>query len=521
MNNSRIKNATRNISYGFINKMIALFFPFLMKTVIIRTMGSQYLGLNGLFTSILQVLNLAELGFSSAVVFSMYKPITENNKSEICALLNLYKKIYRVIGVVILLVGITLLPFLTNLISGSYPNEVNIYFLYIIYLLNTALTYFLFAYKTALLVAHQRSDVVSNIQSIVSIFQYIVQIMVLVIFKNYYLYLFIMVMSTIINNLMCSLRVDKMYPDYKCSGDITETAKKDIRKRVSGLMVQKVCATTRNSLDCVFISAFLGLDAVAIYSNYYSLIAALIGIMSIVTTAMLAGVGNSIVIENKEKNYKDMNKFNYIYMWLSGWLTICLVCLYQPFMKIWMGQEYMYPFSVVVLLCIYFYSLKMGDIRAAYSDAKGLWWENRYRAIAESIMNILLNFVLGKLLGIHGIILGTLISLLVINFGYGSQILFKYYFDEHTVREYFGKHFVYAIVTSCIAVVTYFVVMFIKLDNVVGLGIKAIICVVVPNIIYFLIYRKTKIFSESVILFEKIIRNIPVLNKIILKRDVR
>ena len=243
---------------------------------------------------------------------------------------------------------------------------------------------------------------------------------------------------------------------------------------------------------------------VAMYSNYYSIMHAIIGIMSIITSSIIAGIGNSIVTESEQKNYKDMNKFNFIYMWLSGWCTICLACLFQPFMKLWMGEQYMFSYGVVVLFCMYFYGLKMGDIRAAYSDAKGLWYENRYRAIAESIANIILNLLLVKLLGIYGIILGTLISLLIINFGYGSQILFKYYFKNEKISDYFKNHGRYALITSIICVITYFICSFIRFEGIMEISLKAIICLVIPNVLYLIMYFKTEVFKESTIILKNI-----------------
>lgn len=508
MAGSRTKNALRNMLFGFFNKIIILLFPFIIRTIMIKSLGSEYLGLNSLFTSILQVLNLAELGFSSAIVYSMYKPIAENNTKKICALMNLYKKIYRIIGTIIFLSGLILLPFLKYLIKGSYPSDINIYLLYLIYLFNTTITYYLFAYKSALLTAHQRSDITSGIQSITSIVQYLLQIFILAILKNYYFFITIQIFTTILNNIWIALYTNKKYPNYLCDGEITKEEKNDIKKRVAGLVVQRICGTTRNSLDSIFISAFLGLNIVAIYSNYYSIMNSIIGIMSIITTAIVAGIGNSIVTESEEKNYNDMNKFNFIYMWISGWCTICLACLFQPFMKLWMGEKYMFSYPMVILFCVYFYSLKMGDIRAAYSDAKGLWYENRYRAIAETVANIFLNLLLVHFLGIYGIILGTLISLLIINFGYGSQILFKHYFVNQKMSEYFLYHLKYFITTLIICIITYFICSFIDTKLVYELIIKAIILVIVPNILYLVFYSKTKMFNESKELFINIIYKI-------------
>ena len=193
-----------------------------------------------------------------------------------------------------------------------------------------------------------------------------------------------------------------------------------------------------------------------------------------------------------------MNKMNFIYMWISGWCTICLICLMQPFMQIWMGKKLMFSMPVVWLLCLYFYILKMGDIRTVYVQVNGLWWENRFRAIAEAIGNIVLNYILGKYFGVYGIIIATILTVFIINFGYGSRIIFKYYFKEQNAKEYYFYHLFYMLVTGIIAIFTYFICRLINIGNIGNLIVRAIICCIIPNICYFLVYRKTKIFKKSI-----------------------
>ena len=504
---SRAQNAKRNIVSGLINKIVNLIFPFIIRSVTIQALGVEYLGLGSLFASILQVLNLAELGFSSAIVYSMYKPIAENDKASICALLNLYKRIYRIIGVVVLLFGLAFLPFLGNFIDGSIPDGVNIYLLYCLYLLNTVSTYFLFAYKGALLDAHQRNDVISNVHTAISVVQFLAQILVLIATRNYYLFVIVQCATSILNNLFVAYIARLKYPQYVCKGEVSKAQKKDIRKRVTGLMVYKICSTTRNSLDSVFISSMVGLVAVAIYSNYYTIMAAVISVMGIFSSSLTASVGNSIVTESEEKNYRDMNKFNFMYMWLSGWLTVCLACLYQPLMKLWMGEENMFPFEIAILFCIYFYTLKMGDIRALYSDAKGLWYENRFRTIAESILNIVLNAVSGYFFGVPGIIIATLISLFIFGFVCSARILFKHYFVHYKVSKFYLQHAIYALATIVVGAVTYFVCSLISLDGIWDLVAKTAICVGLPNLIYLIIYRNTKIYQESAKFIKRFLPN--------------
>ena len=230
---NKTKNTIRNLICGIINKLAITIIPFIIRTVIIKKLGSEYLGLSSLFTSILQILNLTELGFSSAIVYSMYKPIANNDKTTVCALLKLYKKIYSFIGIIILILGLMLLPFLNRLINGDVPNDINIYILYLIYLINTVLSYFLFAYKTSLLNAFQRNDIISNVNTVLHIIQSIAQLILLLVYKNYYLYVIIQPIITIFNNLICAIVVRKKYPEYKPEGKVNKEIKKDLRKKVT------------------------------------------------------------------------------------------------------------------------------------------------------------------------------------------------------------------------------------------------------------------------------------------------
>ena len=189
---SRTKNGIRNIGSGIINRILLIVFPFITRTILLYSLGSEYLGLNSLFTSILTVLNLAELGFGSALVFSMYKPIAENDKKKICALLSVYKKIFVTIGILIAILGIAITPFIPKIINGDIPTNANIYILYIIYLSNTVVSYIFFAHKRALLIAYQRNDIVTNINSVISILLYCIQTVILLLYHNYYLYILFM-----------------------------------------------------------------------------------------------------------------------------------------------------------------------------------------------------------------------------------------------------------------------------------------------------------------------------------------
>lgn len=502
----RSKNAIRNIVWGLINRVVTLLFPFVIRTILIYTLGSEYLGLNSLFTSILTVLNLAELGFSTAIVFSMYKPIAENDSNMICALMAYYKKVYLVIGIAVFTVGMVIMPFLPRLISGSYPDDINLYGLYLLFLVNTSISYFLFAYKVSILTAYQREDILSKVDVVLRIVTYSLQALILLRFGNYYAYVIINIAYTVLNNIVCAFISDKKYPQYKCKGQLSKAAKNSLKKNISGLVIGKICLVSRNSFDNIFISAFLGLQIVAIYGNYYYIMSAIVGILGIFMTAISAGVGNSVVAESVEKNYKDMNKINFIYEWIAGWCTICLFCLYQPFMKIWMGEDMLFPTVDVILICLYFYSLSMGDVRSKYSHAAGLFWESRYYVLAEAIVNIILNYFLGKIFGVSGIILATIVTIVTVNYIWGSHIVFKYYFKQYKIINFFMKNLLYFLVTVIGAGVTFGIVHAIP-DKGIGMFlVKGAICLIIPNVFFLICYSKTAVFKDAKEMIIRILR---------------
>ena len=226
--NSRLYNSLRNIFYGILKYTISFIFPFIIRTIMIKKFGSEYTGLGSLFSSILQVLNLSELGFSSAVVFSLYEPIAQNDLTKISALMLFYKKIYRIVGIVIASIGIIICPFISFFISGSYPRDINIYFLFLMFLANTVLSYVFYGYKSALLVANQRIDIENKVQIISNLVCYFLQILVLLFIRNYYIYVIAIIFGTIINNITLCLISKKIFPEIKEAGILSKEEQKNI-----------------------------------------------------------------------------------------------------------------------------------------------------------------------------------------------------------------------------------------------------------------------------------------------------
>ncbi|MBD5447711.1 MAG: oligosaccharide flippase family protein [Treponema sp.] len=494
----RSKNTARNSFWGILSTILLILFPFINRTVLIKFLGAEYLGLNGLFASILQMLNLTECGFSSAIIFSMFKPIANDNKEEICALLGFYKRVYRIVGGIIFIAGICCIPFLNFIISGTIPAGMNIHIIYLIHLANTSVSYFLFAYKNALLSAHQRNDIQHKILMVCRIGQFALQLLSILFFKNFYLYTFCMVIFTVLNNLITSKVVSSTYPEYYCSGKIRKEQKDEIKEKVSGLIIIKLAGTTRDSLDSIFISKFMGLTSVAIFSNYFYILTAVHGVIQVIATSMSAGVGNSIATESKLKNYQDFRKIMFLYLWIACWCISCMANLYQPFMQFWVGTDLMLDFSIVILLCIYFWLQTIGDIKGIYTGALGLWWQCRFRAIAETLCNFVLNYIFVKNFGYAGILFASVLTLLFVNYIYDSFILFRNYFTEFKIARYFLQHLLYSLICAAITAICFIMTKFITISNsYLSFLLKTIAITLMANSLLFFIYKKTDIFKQS------------------------
>lgn len=493
-----VKNGKKNLVAGFVNKVIVLLCPFIERTVINHILGAQYLGLGSLFASILTVLSVTELGFGSAVIYHMYKPAADGDTQKINAILALYRKAYHIIGLVILGLGLAVIPFLPSLIKGSYPQDINLTVLYLIFLVNSCLSYYMFSYLDSILVVYQREDVRSTINSLAKIIILVGQIVVLALTKNYYLYALFLPVLTIVSNLWTAYRVHRLYPQYKAQGELLPDDRAGIKKLVAGTFVQRACEVTRNSLDSICISAFLGLTLTAIYSNYYAIFNGLLSFVGIIHASFLGGVGNHVATRSVKENYEELKRLDFVFLWLGGWCTVCLFCLYQPFMQLWMGKDLMLPFPAVCLLCLYFYLLRLGDMRHMYTSANGLWWHQRYRAIAETLMNLVLNIVLGKFFGVYGIITATIISLFLCNYIWSVGIVFKHYFTIERRKDYYLYQGQQSVLTLAACLVTYGLCEVIRIENlVIQLLVRFALCVIIPNTLFYLVYRKTDRFRYA------------------------
>lgn len=487
---------------SYLNMAVTMLFQFISRTAIVYIIGSEYLGLSSLFSSILQVLSLADLGFASAITYNLYEPIAEKNTAKICALLEYFKKIYRIVGFSILTVGIGTMPFLGIFIKGEIPTDVNLYVLYFLYLINTAVSYFLFAYKNTLLEALQRNDIVNNIYTVVNTGQYILQIVVLIIFKNFYFYVAANIIGTMFKNIVGEWISRKKYPQYFCNGNIDTKTRQDIITRVKGLLVCNISGKTYTTLDSIIISSFLGLGRVAIYNNYLVIFNAVTTCIVAIRGGMQASVGNKIVTESVDNNYRDMFVWQFLFSVVSTWCAACMLCLYQPFMVIWMGESMLLPMRDVVLLCIWIAISSVQHAFFLYLSGNGLWWNMKWPYLLSTVQNLVLNIVLGNYWGTTGIILSSLLASFIFGLIWQCVIIFKCYF-KCTPIEYYKKQAVYFTVTFVVCSVSFILCDFVSIGGILGLAIKGIICTLLSAIIMTLAYFRLPVFKKSIEFLKK------------------
>ena len=493
---TRTQNIRKNLIFNIIKYATNLLLQFVLRTVLIYYMGAEYLGLNGLFTNIFSFLNLAELGIGSAIVFSMYKPIAENDIEKIKSLEHLYKKFYIIISIIVGAIGLAITPFIKYFMNGGVSVDINIYILYLMYLVYTLVGYWS-AHKRSLLFAYQRNDVENKIKTICIVGMTLIQIIVLIVFRNYYLYFSISILFTLIECIWIQVVANKMFPEIRGkSQPLDNITKKEISKNVAALSMHKIGAAVVFSTDNILVSTFLGVVVLGAYSNYALIISSLASIFILLNNALTASAGNLVASNTVEYTYDRYKKINFIYSFLSAFCTICLITLFQPFISKWTGGgEYLLQFSTVIIICLSFYFTRMRCGVGIFKDAAGLFWHNKWQPIVEALVNLITSIILVKLIGINGIFIGTIISTLVAPFWWEPLILYKYYFKK-PVGKYFIRYIIDFAIMCAVCVITYFTCSFIPDGSIWLLIAKFAVCILISGSLLVLAYLPTKEFKE-------------------------
>lgn len=509
MTESRTKNTLRNFTLGAFAQIMNTIISFIVRTVFIKVLGKEYLGVNGLFTNILTVLSFAELGIGNAIIYSMYKPISDNNREKVKGLMQLYKHAYTTIGIVVFSIGILLIPFLSYIIKDEPDINESLVLIYFLYLLNTSLSYFV-TYKKSIISAYQQEYIISKYKILFFIIKSALQVVCLLVTHNFIAYLIIQVICTFLENFSVSVKAEKMYPYLKEKKveQISKEEKQGIFSNVKALVMYKFGSVILNGTDNIIISKMIGVITVGIYSNYLMIVSAITSVVSSALTGFTSSIGNlnaTATAEQKEKVFYDVF---FITAWILGFCTVALLLLLNPFIEIWVGKEYLLDSFTVFAIVLHFFVNGMQTTGYIYRTTSGLFVKGKNAPIIAAILNIILSIVLGKYIGIAGIILATSISRMLTTVWLDPVLVHKYELKESPIK-YFKKYAEYTL----IVIINYFVCYFATKN--IGSGFlnfvqKGIIIAILSNVIFLILFYRRKEFKSFMERLKLLLKNVKI-----------
>ena len=497
MKSERKKSSFKNMITAVSSNVLTIIVGLVAQAVFIKILGSEYLGLNGLFSNVISMLGIVELGMGSAIIYNMYKPIAENDHEKIKSLMHFYKKSYLIITLIISIIGIMIIPFIKYIVDiESVTVDVNVYLVYILFLLETICSYIL-SYKRSMLYADQKEYITNIIHMGYTIIVNTMQLTFLYFTHDYYLYLIIKVIMRLVENIVISSYVNRRY-SYLLDNNVTKLdskTEKDIFQKIKALFFHKIGGFIVSGTDNIIISKYLGLVTVGLYSNYYMIINAVQTVINHIIQATRASVGNLLVTESKKKQFDIFNKIRFVNFWISCFSSICIFVIMDSFITIWIGYKFVLPTKVLLVLVINFFIVSSRSTYGAFKEAAGIFYEDRFVPIIESLLNIVLSIIFVKKFGLMGVFMGTVAS---------GLVLWCYSYPKYVYKNLFGRSYYdyiketiyYLIVFVLIAGFSYSLAILISFENVYLQFISnVLIALIVPNVIMLLLFSKDENFK--------------------------
>lgn len=496
--NSRTKNSIKNVKTGFIVQLINKVLAFVVRTVFIKVLNEQYLGVNGLFTNILTILSFAELGIGTAIIYNMYKPVAEHDYVKLKSLMALYKKAYNIIGIVVFLVGLLVIPFMGILVSDVPDIKENIILIYLMFLFDTAISYFL-TYKKSIIIANQKQSVINNVDTIFYLIKSIVQMLILVITKNYYFYLITQILSTFIENLILYKVAEKMYPFLKEKNikKLNKVEQNGIFSNVKALAIYQIGTVVMNGTDNILISAMLNVSIVGLVSNYTLIINSVKSIITNALNGVTASVGNLNVAGSKQKKESIFYQMTLIYYLIYSFCAIGFIIVIGPFIEIWIGSKYLLGIATVIALSVSFFIDGLRQPGYIYRTTCGMFEKSKLTPYIASVSNIILSIVLCKTLGLAGIFIATCIATLISYSWIDPFLLHKYEFKSSFFK-YLKKYGIYVTVFIVELILCMFLSNLLNLGTYTSLLYNILLALIIPNVLNVIIFSKTDEFQNLI-----------------------
>lgn len=493
---ARVSKSIKNVTESMGGYILKLLVQFIGRSIFIQILGREYLGLSGLFSNILSVLALVELGFGGAISFSLYIPLAVGDQKTVKALMRMFHRVYLLVFWVVLIGGLAVTPYL-HVFVKQLPDIPGLQWIYMLYVINTAASY-LCVYKQTLIIADQRQYIVSRYVYGCAVAMTVLQTVLLVLTKDYFLYLYVMLAFTLLQNLLISRKADQMYPFLKerAQYDVPRGAYDTIFRNIRAMLYQKVGHVMVTSTDNILMAKFVDLGTVGLYSNYLMITSALTTAMSLIYNGIMASIGNVGATENDEVKEQIFNRIDFFTQWLLGFCTVCLFCLLSPFISLWLGEAYRFPMRIELLICLNFMVQGFRQSVITTKNAMGLYWVDRHKALITAFLNLGISIVLGKRIGVAGILLGTLISSLLTDFWVEPLVVFRVGF--HAGASGYFRRYLISAVTTGINLWGMYVLCQRLPDGIGGFLLKMGVCIVVPNLLYLAVYGRRPEFRYFV-----------------------
>lgn len=495
---SRVKNSKRNAIAGVATQAITIFFSFLTRTFFIKKLGVEYLGLSGLFTNILSILSIADLGFDTAIIYSMYKPIANGDKDKVAGLMRFFRNVYCVMGGMVLGLGLIFLPFLSFIVNTESISMADVYTIYLLFLANTALTYLL-ANRVAIINADQKMYVVKRYTAVFKTVMSILQIASLCIFKSFIIYLVIQLVSTFAMNLYGALKAREMYPFIREKKEIDKQEKRRIYQNVRSMIIYKIGGVILSNTDNILISIIISTQTVGIYDNYNTIIAAITSITSILFSSMTASVGNLNATTSAGKKEEVYLRLEFLSTIIYGFCSMCLVSLSSDLIGLLWGRELVSDITIPIAIIINFEMVGLLFPIRLFRETSGLFKEIKFIFIWTSAINLILSVILGNLLApfglsLFGIIIATAIARLLTTFWFEPYKLYKFVFGK-TAKGYYLRRLKDVVIFITLLTANVFLFGAFMADSIASFAVKVLIVGLFNTIVFCLIYCRREEFN--------------------------
>lgn len=509
-NKSRVSLSLKNSTVGFVTQIVNMLATFTIQTVFIKTLGAQYIGANGLFSNLLSFLSFAELGVGSAITFSLYEPLAKKDEWRISAVMNLFKKSYNYIGIAILIMG-SILSFFVPFMINKNSNIPHVQFMFILYLLNSGISYF-FTYKRTLLVANQQGYLDTINRMVFAIIQTIAQVYFIITTKAYISYLIIQVLCTFASNLSISRKTDKLYPFLKKNTEakLDKKTRKILGKNVVGAIASKLGTIVAYGTDNILLSKFIGLVIVGSYSNYMLILTSIQNISNQVLNACVSSIANFANTESSEREAEIFYDYMYLVSGVTFILSVSVFAVFQGFIRMWAGPSYLLSEWTVFLLVLNWTINLMRSSILSFMSVHGLYWDSKWKSVIESLVNLLVGIVLISFfkLGVQSVILGTLASNIFVNMWWEPYIIIGKNIKT-SFSKYYRKYFTYLFlnIVALISIYLLFEKNLINFNNMIGFLKLGILFFFGSTMIFILLTIRSREFKFYFQILKRLVGN--------------